>query len=219
MSQPHEDGVAVVETKLVHAVHRRAVSLLSKAVSRGSTPTAELVELRDFVVPMLRHHHETEDDLLWPLVKAAAPPSTSVAFAELSDEHEQLDQALDALWDAPITDNDRTAAAVAAATVRDRLHGHLDREEQILLPALKQYVSDARWQRFSRQTIVTAPTEGAHLMIGFLDEVGTPAEVDVILANLPDEARAVVPAMRQQARTTLTALRTAGSGSHPDRPT
>ncbi|HEV2378109.1 MAG TPA: hypothetical protein VGS19_38835 [Streptosporangiaceae bacterium] len=47
---------------------------------------------------------------------------------------------------------------------------------------------------------------GAHLMIGFLDQAGTPQEVEVVLGNLPEPARPLVPAMREQAAATLRSL-------------
>ncbi|MFI6934898.1 hypothetical protein [Streptomyces sp. NPDC050287] len=64
------------------------------------------------------------------------------------------------------------------------------------------------WTEFSRAVIASAPPMGAHLHIGFFEQVGTPAELEAVAANLPHAVLPLVPAMREQARTTLSNLRT-----------
>ncbi|WP_457493388.1 hemerythrin domain-containing protein [Streptomyces sp. P5_D11] len=91
-----KESVAVVETRLVHQVHRVATTLLAEAAVRPSVPLGALAQLRDFLVVNLRHHHETEDDDLWPRIVAAAP-ATEHGLGALSEEHERLDAALDLL--------------------------------------------------------------------------------------------------------------------------
>src|SRR4051812_10760315 len=99
---------AVLETRLVHDTHRRATSLLAEAAARPSAPAAALTDVRDFLVAHLHHHHETEDDILWPMIIAKAPAAAD-PLADLSDDHNRLDTALDTLSAAPIDDVDRTA--------------------------------------------------------------------------------------------------------------
>jgi hypothetical protein len=48
-------------------------------------------------------------------------------------------------------------------------------------------------------------------MIGFLDQVGTSDEVELMLAALPEPVQPLLPALRQQAATDLTSLRSPGS--------
>jgi iron-sulfur cluster repair protein YtfE (RIC family) len=167
-----------------------------------------MTELRDFVIGALDHHHVSEDDLLWPMIIASAPELTDT-LADLSAEHEQLESALETLEAVPIEgDADRTALRDAAASVRDLVHRHLEREEPLLLPALRAHVSEEAWASFSRQVIATAPPESAALMVGFLDQVGTSDEVELVLANLPEPAREMLPAVREHAHATLDALQT-----------
>jgi hypothetical protein len=59
--------------KLVHDVHRAATLLLAAAAARPGAPSAELAELRGFVVAALRHHHQSEDDAPWPIREAVYP--------------------------------------------------------------------------------------------------------------------------------------------------
>ena len=48
----------------------------------------------------------------------------------------------------------------------------------LLFPALRE-LSPETWDAFSEQVIATTPPVGAHLMVGFLDQVGTAEEVEI----------------------------------------
>ncbi|MFJ1974008.1 hemerythrin domain-containing protein [Streptomyces sp. NPDC087903] len=207
MSTNPPESAAIVETRLLHKMHRAATSLLADATQRDTAPSTALAELRDFLVAALRHHHESEDDVLWPRL-TAADPAAGAGLVELGAEHAALDAALDALAAAPVRDDeDRAELASAAVTVRDLVHRHLEHEEPVLFPALTAHMSDQAWSEFSRAVIASAPPVGAHLNIGFFEQVGTPAELAVVTANLPQTVLPLVPAMREQALATLSSLR------------
>ncbi|MFJ4467232.1 hemerythrin domain-containing protein [Streptomyces sp. NPDC089424] len=223
---------AVMETRLAHEVHRVATTLLAEAAAQPSVPLSALGRLRDFLVAILRHHHETEDNDLWPRIAANAPEAAR-ALGLLSEEHERLEGALDQLSAVDLQDNDvlassgpadrtgpsgdmaedrvRAALRKAAVEVRDTVHDHLAHEEPLLFPALRDHISRAEWQAFAQRVIATTPPVEGHLMVGFLDEVGTPAEVDMVLAGLPEQLRALLPAVRLQAREDLKILRGASN--------
>ncbi|WP_323746479.1 hemerythrin domain-containing protein [Catenulispora pinisilvae] len=218
-----EQSTAVIDTRLTHEVHRVATTLLAEAAVETSVPPAALLALRDFLVASLRHHDQAEDDDLWPRIIAVAPDTADTLHA-LSAEHEQLKAALDALSDVAMTvggeamttdgaasEADRTALRQAAIAVRDLVHEHLAHEEPILLPALREHISPAAWDEFTQKVISTAPPVGGHLMIGFLTEVGTPAEVEAVLAGVPEPMRPLLPALRAQAADDIRGLRGAGS--------
>ncbi|WP_328891643.1 hemerythrin domain-containing protein [Streptomyces sp. NBC_00316] len=211
------ESTAVIETRLAHGVHRVATTLLTEAAVRPSVPLSALAQLRDFLVVNLRHHHETEDDDLWPRIVAAAP-ATAHELDALTEEHERLDAALDRLaatnlghGEGATSEGIRAALHDAAVAVRDTVHDHLTHEEPILFPALRDHVSPAEWKDFAQRVISTTPPVAGHLMVGFLDEVGTPAEVELVLAGLPEPVRPLLPAMRTQAADDLKILRGTGS--------
>jgi hypothetical protein len=58
---------------VVHDAHRRATSLLADAIARDEAPHDAVTALRDLVVAMLRHHHESEDEDLWPSPRGTDP--------------------------------------------------------------------------------------------------------------------------------------------------
>jgi hemerythrin-like domain-containing protein len=201
-----DEPKAVIETRVTHDMHRVATALLAEAALRTSTPVEALAELREFLVKTLHHHHETEDELLWPLIIETAPHISS-RLAELSVEHDALEAALKVLDAVAVKDdNDRPALREAAVAVRDLVHQHLSHEEPLLFPALREFVSAQAWAEFSQRVIATSPPEGAHLLIGFFDRVGNPDEVAMILSGLPEPAKAFVPAMREQATVALRLL-------------
>ncbi|MGW3247438.1 hemerythrin domain-containing protein [Streptomyces sp. NPDC001070] len=205
-----EHSPAVVATRRAHQVHRVATTLLAEAAVRPSVPLGDLAQLRDFVVAKLRHHHETEDNDLWPRIVSAAP-ATEHALAALSEEHERLDVALDRLASVNLSGNgvddgagetagtgrggtglgdggvaERTRAALrnTAVAVRDNVHDHLAHEEPVLIPALRDHISPAEWQEFAQRVGATTPPVVRDLLDGFLDKQGGPAKVEVLLASL-----------------------------------
>ncbi|MBC7267106.1 MAG: hemerythrin domain-containing protein [Streptomyces sp.] len=215
---------AITETRLSHEMHRRATSLLLDAVDRDSVPAESLALFRDFVVTNLRHHHETEDAWLWPQILSASP-ETGHLLDELSLEHKRLEAALDRLAGAEVSRKTASNSAApgggpenaprsglaalraAALEVRDEVHLHLEHEEPILFPALRDHITPDQWDEFSRRVIESSPTVAGHLTIGLFEEVGTPAEVQSALVNMPENLRPLIPAMRSQAAADLRVLR------------
>lgn len=203
-----QDPTAVVETRLAHETHRLATALLVEAADRPAVPRAALAQLRDFVVANLRHHHETEDELLWPLIAAAAPAAAQ-GLAALSEEHARLDTALDRLAVVAIEEGSpaRVALREAAVAVQESVQAHLLHEEPVLFPVLREHITPSEWDDFAHQVIASTPPVAGHLMIGFLDEAGDPAEVELMLKGMPEPVRSLLPELRRQAASDLRVLR------------
>jgi hemerythrin-like domain-containing protein len=205
------EPLPVIEMRLVHDVHRAATSLLAEAAARPDLPPGELGELRDFTVAALRHHHQSEDDALWPICETV-DPEVEAALRELSAEHRRLDDALDALEALPVAARaERASLAAAAEEVRELVQQHMAHEEAVTFPSLR-LLTAAQWAEFSRAAMESAPAAGVHLQIGLMDEVGDPGDVAAVFAGLPAPAVQALPAMRARARATLGALR-AGRGA------
>ena len=205
MTSFHVESLAVLETQLVHDAQRRVTTMLADALNPLTAPASTIVELRDFVVAMLDHHHRSEDADLWPLLTRRAPALTD-ALAELSREHEQLDAALHELAAAPLERGNGAGGAAAARHVHELVHTHLAHEEPVLFPALRAHLSDEDWFAFSQRTVATTPQVGTHLYIGLFYEVGTDRQIELVLRQLPPEARSAVPEMRALATRTFAEL-------------
>jgi hemerythrin-like domain-containing protein len=196
MSEP----LSVLQTQLVHNIHRRATTTLVESAANPAVPVEALATLREFLVSNLHHHHETEDYDLWPLIKVA-DPAAALRMTELTGEHNILDEALETLMRADL--KDREFFTGAAQVVRDVVHRHLADEEPILLPALRDRLTAEAWAGFAQHVTSTAPTENRHLMIGFADLAGTGEQIQVMLGALPF---AVLATLRDQAKAAFTAL-------------
>ncbi|WP_433065521.1 hemerythrin domain-containing protein [Dactylosporangium sp. CS-033363] len=100
----------------------------------------------------IHHHHQAEDDVLWPVLQATA--GAEVDLAELTDDHAQLDPLLDRIRQQSAalanTPSDPAAAARLAdslTTLRDLLDEHIDDEERTVFPVIVRYVSGEQWQK------------------------------------------------------------------------
>jgi hemerythrin-like domain-containing protein len=115
---------AETETLLVHRVLRRATSLLAVGEEQVTIPPEQVLRLRDFVVSVVRHHHEREDQDLWPLL-IAGDPSAAGPLSTLTHEHETLEAALEAFESVQLTaQTDHSSRAKCARGVRDLLAAH-----------------------------------------------------------------------------------------------
>src|SRR5580765_3250891 len=87
---------AMIHTRMVHDVYRRATSLLATTSRDRSASNKALRELTGFVVSAIRHHHQSEDHLVWPVLRAANPGAAAI-LNRLAGEHSQLDDTLELL--------------------------------------------------------------------------------------------------------------------------
>jgi iron-sulfur cluster repair protein YtfE (RIC family) len=154
---------------------------------------------------MLEHHHTCEDRDLWPMLVAHAPHLADDLDA-LTEEHDRLQEDLDALAITPVGSG-QPAAARLAASVRDLVREHLIHEERVLFPALDRYVSPGEWDAFSIRTVASTPQEGLPFMLALIDEVGSAADAEVVFRHVPAEGRETMPARRAEGQRELSALR------------
>jgi hemerythrin-like domain-containing protein len=130
---------------------------VTRAIADGSLPgtPGRARAIQQYLTNLcdgIHHHHQAEDDVLWPVLRETA--GAEVDLAELTDDHKQLDPLLDrvraeatALTDAPA---DRDAAGRLSdtlATLRDLLDEHIDDEERTVFPVIRRYVNHDQWQQ------------------------------------------------------------------------
>lgn len=103
----------------------------------------------DLLIESIDHHHHTEDDVLWPVLEAAA--GAHVDLDALSDDHTELADLLTELGDTSATFA-RSAAAPDAMTLARTLRRlgalldeHLADEERAIFPIITGYVDKSDW--------------------------------------------------------------------------
>ncbi|MGI5184619.1 hemerythrin domain-containing protein [Dactylosporangium sp. CA-152071] len=152
---PNLVGITVNHRSMRGDARRFAALLRDVADGRTANTPARAKAIAGYLETLcdgIHHHHQAEDDVLWPVLEASA--GAEVDLRELTEDHRQLDPLLDAIRrDAralAVTPGDRDAAerlAGALGVLRDMLDEHIEDEERTLFPVIHRYVSDADWNK------------------------------------------------------------------------
>ncbi|WP_236654358.1 hemerythrin domain-containing protein [Streptacidiphilus anmyonensis] len=190
---PAEGRPFTQEMVVVHRVFRREAALLPRlvrAVPEGDTARAGLLAayVREYL-DGLHIHHRTEDELLWPLLRARVEQGDLVARME--EQHELIDASLAAvtrqlpLWERVA---DRTTGDPLAAALDDHhavLLRHLDDEERLLLPLVTDHLTVAEWSLVGKRGMEHIPKEKRLLALGAILEDATEPEAAFFLSQVP----------------------------------
>jgi hemerythrin-like domain-containing protein len=127
--------------------------LLVKSVADGDTEraaiVAEHIRLLDVLMTV---HHDTEDELLWPLAQERAPEHEAVFIMEA--EHQELADSLarvaslTRVWETEPSAINRAALHTELISAEKILLKHLGHEEKEALPLLATVISDEEFARF-----------------------------------------------------------------------
>ncbi|MCS7477300.1 hemerythrin domain-containing protein [Umezawaea endophytica] len=200
----------------VHTIMRRGADLttasLERLVAGEPVGVKAVVRLARWQAEFVHHHHESEDELFWPVLRTLFPDVVA-GLDGLSAEHEKLDHelralsvAIDTLAEKDVDVREAAGAALPAATsVRDVLIGHLDAEEPVL-KGLFPRVPDADIVRLRKAIVDGAPRGGPDLVIGLLSEPVPAPGHDVMMANFPAPVRLLRPLLLRRFHSTLGAL-------------
>jgi hemerythrin-like domain-containing protein len=196
---------AEVDTRpmiLLHRCMRQELRLAPGAVRRiapADAPSTRLVaDHLDFLVAFVRHHHEIEDDLLWPVLRARLADEPLATVALMESQHEALSTALARVEGAVVA-----WRHTAGATERDHLAGvldelyplvieHLDAEEQRLLPIAVRTMEPSEWDRIGEEGYRRSPRRHRSLALGMFDHYGDPEVVETMVAPIPRPIRRLV---------------------------
>ncbi|GAB2862766.1 hypothetical protein GCM10027176_75860 [Actinoallomurus bryophytorum] len=200
----------------VHTIMRRGTVLTAEAFARfadagsaGAVDAKTLVNTARWLVTFVHHHHASEDELFWPVLRELFPEASG-KLDDLTAEHEALDAELQALTTAidGVAAGERAAAergASAAAKVRDLLAGHLDDEEPALVELFPQ-VPDAEMIRLRKAIVDGAPRSGPDLLFGLLEDPDRPAGYGEMMSDLPAPLRWLRPVLLNRYRSRKKAL-------------
>jgi hypothetical protein len=147
--------------RLFHAALRRdlARTLDTLAAARNRSPRHRqaLIEHLGLVLGLLHHHHTSEDQGLWPLVRRRAP-DLAAQLDMMEAEHAAVAAAIQSTRAAatryasdPTLTADELLQAVAA--LRDTLLPHLDHEETEVMPRVMRALSRQDWSALARSEV------------------------------------------------------------------
>jgi hemerythrin-like domain-containing protein len=206
------------ELLAVHTIMSRGVGLVAGSFDRLAqgqrVDRGTLTATGRWLVGFVRHHHHSEDDLFWPVLRGLFPRAVADLDA-LTAEHEALDTELDGLGAALDmmargTADRAMAEAVArgrtyAASVDAVLAAHLDAEEPVLRELFQQ-VPDADIVRLRKAIVASAPRTGPHLVLGLLEDPEPVPGHEEMRADLPAVLGLLRPLLLRRYRTVRRAL-------------
>lgn len=200
MSQLHGPGLTDVRSMLMaHDAFRRCllpVPELVRGVTDGDRRRAGVVaDHVHFVLGMLEHHHEAEDELLWPVLLERVPDELAPIVHLMEGQHEGVHAALEEV-DALLPSWHAAPTTAAGGRLADRidhllllLDEHLRAEETRLLPIAARTVSQAEWEAVGERSLKGVPPAKGPVVFGILMEVGDPELVAADLAKAPAPVR------------------------------
>lgn len=188
---------------LVHTAMLREFRLAPAAVGRtcaADRKRAALVadHLR-FIGDMLHHHHQGEDELLWPKLRSRVQPNSLAVIDEVEAQHEVIDASLSqvktliASWAEDPTVANRDSLAHALKRLHSVLADHLDLEERALLPPAAMVLTIEEWEAVGASGSASLPKSAMPLVIGMFAYEGDPAVLADMLKAAPLPIRTLIP--------------------------
>ncbi len=192
----HFDGREMV---MVHDTFRREFGLLPgvvRAVATGDVARAgEVAAHLDLVAGTLHHHHQTEDDAVWPLLLVRCPEQIVPLVQLMEDQHasvaatgRKVSAAL-AGWRVSASAGARSALAGALDRLVPVLTEHLATEEERVVPVMELHITMGEWDQILQKAAAGTDPEVLPLTLGMLFYEGDPQIIEGVLATVPPEVR------------------------------
>jgi hemerythrin-like domain-containing protein len=170
------------------------------AVSRDRAHT-----IREYVrllFAAITHHHEGEDELVWPVIADRVPDP--VAMAQLTIDHQQLDPLFDEVLIAAerltVEPTSRLAADELAGWMRrlaTGLDAHIALEEQIVFPVLREQVSVEEYERLEERVRKGSSLADMAFVVPWMAGVATDEQREHALAKAGRPFRVLLAVTRR----------------------
>lgn len=199
-----DEGLRIYDELIaVHTIMRRSTILTADALRRfasgSSSNSKALVALIRWQAEFVHHHHRSEDELFWPVLRELFPDAIA-SLDELTEQHHVLDAELDNLSSAAKDlANARSSALLSAEKVRDVLISHLDTEEPVLLKLFPQTPAP-RIVELRKAIVAGAPRSGPDLVLGLLEDPEPAQGTAIMHANFPPPVRLLRPLLLRRYR-------------------
>ncbi|NUP01352.1 MAG: hemerythrin domain-containing protein [Nonomuraea sp.] len=143
--------------RIMHRAMRgdtRRLAVLMNAIATGEQQAGEarLAAIATFTTKLcagIHHHHQAEDDVLWPVIVRSA--GAEVDLSDLTDDHAALDPLLEEITTAAarLASDGQAAKRLAKSlgTLADLLDEHIEEEERLIFPIVAAYVSEQDWKK------------------------------------------------------------------------
>jgi len=183
---------------IIHRIFRRQFAevrtLVQDVPAHDATRVVAIANHLGFLLDGLHMHHTTEDDLIWPKLLGRAGLDAPLV-ARMEEQHQEIDvsvaevrAALSAWRSAPTPD---TSSALADRIGEFLLvvEGHLDEEEQVVVPLIDRHLTEAEWQEVGERGFEKFTPAQRWIAMGQLVEVPTPQEAAMFFGELPSPVK------------------------------
>lgn len=186
----------VVHTALLREL-RLAPTLVEGAAAKDPRRITVVADHLQFLLGLLTHHHDGEDRLLWPKLRARLPDPLIDVVALMEAQHAEIETLTATVAEALAGWQKTPAAGTHLAEALRRLHTaleqHLHVEEQEILPLAALHLTEAEWQEIGEAAIASIPKPKLPVVFGMMMYEGDPTVLRMMLAPAPLLPRTLVP--------------------------
>ena len=187
-------GPAAREMPLIHRIFRRQFAevqaLVQEVPATDATRVGAVTDHLEFLLHGLHMHHTTEDDLLWPKLLDRAGLDAPL-IERMEEQHHQIDASVAEVRTAMAAWRSDPMPATSSA-LSDRigeflivLEGHLDEEEQVVVPLIDRELTEAEWQEMAERGFKKFTPAERWIATGLIVEIATPEEAAMMFSTLP----------------------------------
>src|SRR4051812_25361595 len=193
--RPGEPEADLTGFTLIHRALRSGARMLADATSGiadGEPCSRErqraIVQISLSVLHEITHHHQREDDVLWPVIAAAA--DGAVDLEPLSDDHTELHEVLERAGVAlPLFARDPSTGAPVLAPVltelADLLDEHITEEEAEVFPVIREHVSAADFAACEKRFQKGSSVGHLFFVLPWVISQCSPEERAAVMADAP----------------------------------
>jgi len=194
--------IDVRDMAIVHRTFRNAYEESAKLVRAAPSPSPGrvtfLADHIDFGLAALHHHHEGEDELLYPELIQRVPEQAPMT-EQVEHEHLVIKTALEAASAACATWRQRPSAETgeALAAALDHLNAvvqlHLDDEENKVVPLAAVTFTQQEWDAIGKHGVAWMPSNKRGIAFGMMLEPLGEADRAFMMRALPAPVRMLYP--------------------------
>jgi hemerythrin-like domain-containing protein len=161
------------------------------AVPEGPKQAEQFLDYFNEVLWLAGAHHDTEDELLAPVLKKRAPEQKS-AWSLIGAQHEAVTSCLETVAEAAErfattgSLDAKRALTKACHALYETLDQHFSVEEQHVLPVAAQVMTPAEWERMSVTMLAHYSGTRPWLPFGLIHEAMPPDLQKALLAQAPE---------------------------------